>query len=322
MTLILFLVSICEAMKVLDGGCYEVLYYKKMGHAIWLQVDVLPIKNEQNVVVLFLSTYRDITIFKESLDGGGAMISNLGKFAKLAWTITRSKTTRTEGGENNVGSASASTKKTADLPRPSFLDSLPSYRHDPPKTPPHILLHYSPFKVVWDWVILGLTFYTVVMVPYNLAVNRSFSNDNVSFFVIDSTVDVIFFIDIIFNFHTSFVGPDGSVIVEESKIRQNYLRSGFAIDVMACLPYDLLNIFDMTITGNGSGYGNIFSILKVMRLFRLGRVARALHRFLENSFALLLLMLSFFLIVAHWFACIWYVIGREDLKNGNQGRRD
>ncbi len=44
-----------------------------------------------------------------------------------------------------------------------------------------------------------------------------------------------------------------------------------------------------------------------MRLFRLGRVARALHRFLESSFALLLLMLSFYMIVAHWFACIWWV---------------
>ena len=60
----------------------------------------------------------------------------------------------------------------------------------------------------------------------------------------------------------------------------------------------------------------VLHFFQVMRLFRLGRVARALHRFLESSFALLLLMLSFYMIVAHWFACIWYVIGREDLKNG------
>ena len=50
---------------------------------------------------------------------------------------------------------------------------------------------------------------------------------------------------------------------------------------------------------------HIFIISQVMRLFRLGRVARALHRFLESSFALLLLMLSFYMIVAHWFACVW-----------------
>jgi hypothetical protein len=52
--------------------------------------------------------------------------------------------------------------------RQVFNDATPEYRHDPPKTPPHILLHYSPFKVVWDWLILSLTFYSVVMVPYNL----------------------------------------------------------------------------------------------------------------------------------------------------------
>ena len=155
--------------------------------------------------------------------------------------------------------------------------------------------------------------------PYNLAFNKAVSNDGIVMMVINSIVDVIFFIDIIFNFHTSFVGADGSVIVDEKKIRQNYLRSGFLIDVMACLPYDALNIFSSTDEPDGStGYGNIFMILKVMRLFRLGRVARAMHRFLESSFALLLLMLSFYVIVAHWFACVFYVIGREDLKQGIQ----
>ena len=44
--------------------------------------------------------------------------------------------------------------------------------------------------------------------------------------MVDSIVDIIFLIDIVFNFHTSFVGDDGAVIVDESKIRSNYLRSG------------------------------------------------------------------------------------------------
>ena len=26
---------------------------------------------------------------------------------------------------------------------------------------------------MWDWIILALTFYTVIIVPYNLAMNRS-----------------------------------------------------------------------------------------------------------------------------------------------------
>ena len=52
------------AMKASEGGTFEALYYKKNGHAIWLQIEITPIRNEQAVVVLFLSTYRDITIFK------------------------------------------------------------------------------------------------------------------------------------------------------------------------------------------------------------------------------------------------------------------
>lgn len=129
------------------------------------------------------------------------------------------------------------------------------------------------------------------MVPFNLAVYRSTytSTSDITFLVVDSIVDIIFLIDIVFNFHTSFVGNDGAVIVDEAKIRSNYLKSGFAIDMMACLPYDALNLFDMVdnnkateytlstiggenistvVTSNieaaasGSTYGNIFSILK------------------------------------------------------------
>jgi hypothetical protein len=43
---------------------------------------------------------------------------------------------------------------------------------------------------VWDWLILSLTFYSVVMVPYNLAFNRSLSNDDITLLVIDSIVDL------------------------------------------------------------------------------------------------------------------------------------
>lgn len=70
-------------------GCFEILFYKKNGQAIWLQIDTTPIRNDQQVVVLFLITFRDITAFKEPLDGQTDMVSNLSKFAKLAWTMTR-----------------------------------------------------------------------------------------------------------------------------------------------------------------------------------------------------------------------------------------
>lgn len=120
---------------------------------------------------------------------------------------------------------------------------LPQYRQEAPKTPPHILLHYCAFKAIWDWVILCLTFYTAIMVPYNVAFKNKTSED-VSLLVLDSIVDVIFFIDIVLNFHTTFVGPGGEVVSDPKIIRMNYMRSWFIIDLLSCLPYDVFNAFD------------------------------------------------------------------------------
>lgn len=45
---------------------------------------------------------------------------------------------------------------------------------------------------------------------------------------------------------------------------------------------------------------NVFSALKVLRLLRLGRVARKLDHYLEYGGAVLLLLICLFMIVAHW----------------------
>lgn len=150
--------------------------------------------------------------------------------------------------------------------KPSFIrwissfDFLQSYRQEAPSTPPHIILHYCTFKTVWDWVILLLTFYTSLLVPYHAAF-RSKSLDDVPLLVVDSIVDVIFFIDIILNFHTTYVHTSerrkeiilfintclwiesGEVISDPKRIRKTYLKSWFVIDLLACLPYDVFNAF-------------------------------------------------------------------------------
>lgn len=190
---------------------------------------------------------------------------------------------------------------------------MPQYRQEAPKTPPHILLHYCAFKAIWDWIILCLTFYTAIMVPYNVAFKNKTSED-VSLLVVDSIVDVIFFIDIVLNFHTTFVGPGGEVVSDPKVIRMNYLRSWFIIDLLSCLPYDVFNAFDH----DEDGIGSLFSALKVVRLLRLGRVVRKLDRYLEYGAAMLILLLCFYMLVAHWLACIWYSIGRSDADNGVQ----
>lgn len=121
-------------------------------------------------------------------------------------------------------------------------DVLPQYRQETPKTPPHIILHYCTFKAIWDWIILLLTFYTSVFVPFNVAF-KSKSIDDIPLLVADSIVDVVFFLDIILNFHTTFVSQTGEVISDPKLIRLNYIKSWFVIDLLSCLPYDIFNAF-------------------------------------------------------------------------------
>ncbi len=53
------------------------------------------------------------------------------------------------------------------------------------------------------------------------------------------------------------------------------------------------------------GISSLFSALKVVRLLRLGRVARKLDHYLEYGAAVLVLLIFMFVLIAHWFACVW-----------------
>lgn len=55
------------------------------------------------------------------------------------------------------------------------------------------------------------------------------------------------------------------------------------------------------------GISSLFSSLKVVRLLRLGRVARKLDHYIEYGAAVLVLLVCVFGLAAHWLACIWYV---------------
>ncbi|XP_050451838.1 potassium voltage-gated channel protein eag isoform X4 [Cataglyphis hispanica] len=313
--------TIARIEECLEGQIhdqFEILLYKKTKTPLWLLLQIAPIKNERDLVVLFLLTFRDITALKQPIETDDSK-GGLSKFAKLARSVTRSRSVLVSQFSSHLpalkDSTAPITTKQSHLGHMMSLsgDVMPQYRQEAPKTPPHILLHYCAFKAIWDWIILCLTFYTAIMVPYNVAFKNKTSED-VSLLVVDSIVDVIFFIDIVLNFHTTFVGAGGEVVSDPKVIRMNYLKSWFIIDLLSCLPYDVFNAFDH----DEDGIGSLFSALKVVRLLRLGRVVRKLDRYLEYGAAMLILLLCFYMLVAHWLACIWYSIGRSDADAGVQ----
>ncbi|XP_059186537.1 potassium voltage-gated channel subfamily H member 1b [Centropristis striata] len=284
-----------------EMNSFEILMYKKNRMPVWFFVKIAPIRNEQDKVVLFLCTFSDITAFKQPIEDDSS--KGWGKFARLTRALTSSR--------GVLQQLAPAVQKGENVHKHSRLaevlqlgsDILPQYKQETPKTPPHIILHYCLFKTTWDWVILILTFYTAIMVPYNVSFKTK--QNNVTWLVVDSIVDVIFLVDIVLNFHTTFVGPAGEVISDPKLIRMNYVKTWFVIDLLSCLPYDVINAFENV----DEGISSLFSSLKVVRLLRLGRVARKLDHYIEYGAAVLVLLVCVFGLAAHWLACIWYSIG-------------
>lgn len=54
-----------------------------------------------------------------------------------------------------------------------------------------------------------------------------------------------------------------------------------------------------------------------MRLLRLLRLLQKLDRYSQYSAMVLTLLMSMFALLAHWMACIWYVIGRKELESND-----
>uniref|UniRef100_A0AAX7VWP8 Potassium voltage-gated channel, subfamily H (eag-related), member 5b n=1 Tax=Astatotilapia calliptera TaxID=8154 RepID=A0AAX7VWP8_ASTCA len=283
-----------------ESNCFEILLYRKNRSPVWFYMQVAPIRNENDKVVLFLCTFKDITLFKQPIED--ETTKGWTKFARLTRALTNNRNTLQQLAPIGKPEVSHKQSRLAEVLQLNS-DILPQYKQEAPKTPPHIILHYCTFKTTWDWVILILTFYTAIMVPYNVSFKTK--QNNIVWLVLDSVVDVIFLVDIVLNFHTTFVGPGGEVISDPKLIRMNYLKTWFVIDLLSCLPYDIINAFENV----DEGISSLFSSLKVVRLLRLGRVARKLDHYLEYGAAVLVLLVCVFGLVAHWLACIWYSIG-------------
>lgn len=62
---------------------------------------------------------------------------------------------------------------------------------------------------------------------------------------------------------------------------------------------------------------SLVHLLKTVRLLRLLRLLQKLDRYSQYSAVVLTLLMSVFALLAHWMACIWYVIGRKEIESSD-----
>lgn len=62
---------------------------------------------------------------------------------------------------------------------------------------------------------------------------------------------------------------------------------------------------------------SLVHLLKTVRLLRLLRLLQKLERYSQYSAMVLTLLTSMFALLAHWMACVWYVIGRTEMESND-----
>ncbi|XP_026573067.1 potassium voltage-gated channel subfamily H member 6 [Pseudonaja textilis] len=331
----------------------EIFYYRKDTSRIHCLVDVVPVKNEEGIVIMFILNFEDLAALiaksarqslhqrlsqgwhtessQAKLNQNSTSDANLMKYRTISqipqftlnfveFNLEKHRSGSTT--EIEIIAPHKVTERTQNVTEKVTqvlslgADVLPEYKLQAPRIHRWTILHYSPFKAVWDWLILLLVIYTAVFTPYSAAfllnedqeekqTDCSYTCDPL--YIIDLIVDIMFIIDIVINFRTTYVNMNDEVVSHPGKIAIHYFKGWFLIDMVAAIPFDLL-IFrsgsDETTT--------LIGLLKTARLLRLVRVARKLDRYSEYGAAVLFLLMCTFALIAHWLACIWYAIGNVE----------
>ncbi|XP_040057891.2 voltage-gated delayed rectifier potassium channel KCNH8 [Gasterosteus aculeatus] len=301
----------------------ELVFYKKEGAQFWCLLDIVPIKNEKGEVVLFLVSHKDITDKKKDQD------SEQGPDTDEETGLKVHQVTRPPGFNANrrrsravlyhlSGHLQKQDKSKLKLNNNMFGEKppIPEYKVAAIQKSRFILLHYGTFKAGWDWLILLATFYVAVTVPYNVCFAVVGGRDEGSGgtaprnppSVSDILVEILFILDILLNFRTTFVSTSGQVVFDARSICVHYVTTWLFVDLIAALPFDLLYAFNISV------YFGVH-LLKTVRLLRLLRLLQKLERYSQYSAVVLTLLMSMFALLAHWMACVWYFIGRKEMES-------
>ncbi|KAJ6656471.1 hypothetical protein lerEdw1_003759 [Lerista edwardsae] len=295
----------------------ELILYRKSGVPFWCLLDVVPIKNEKGEVALFLVSHKDITETKSRASaeswkegGGRRRYSRAGaKGFNANRRRSRAVLYHLSGHLQKQGKGKRKLHKGVFGEKPA----LPEYKVAAARKSPFILLHYGTFKAGWDGLILLATLYVAVTVPYSVCFS-GIKDDGLPESarappsVCDLSVEILFILDIVLNFRTTFVSKSGQVVFDPHAIFLHYLTRWFVLDLLAALPFDLLYAFKVNVYFGAH-------LLKTVRLLRLLRLLPNLDRYSQYSAVVLTLLMTVFALLAHWVACVWYFIGQHEVEN-------
>lgn len=191
-----------------------------------------------------------------------------------------------------------------------------------------VVVPENQLKLTWDMIGFLIIVYQAVLIPYQIGFDVPSEGALLSF---DYFIHIFFVFDILLTFNTAYY-QKGALVVQRKLIAKQYLRAWFWIDFLSTFPYEMVI---QTMPGGDSVYSEsssvkyntpqmirllkLFKFIRIFRLLRLAKVKRLLYQLedfigqevIGSLFVFLRLTISGFF-VAHWTACIWYLVSAMD----------
>ncbi|KAJ3383703.1 Kinesin-like protein kif27 [Lobulomyces angularis] len=166
------------------------------------------------------------------------------------------------------------------------------------------LIPDNSFLKNWSKFMVFVEVFSSMLITYQAC----FYNEFLFAFIANYTFDIIFFVDIYFKMHTSFL-YNGFWVINQADMRKHYINSKkFKVDTILNLPYDFFTLFGFLIPGL-----DLWRLLSLVRLPKFLRISRTIYYFrvqeqkLHAGVTILVLkILTYLIVIVHSIACIWF----------------
>ncbi|KAK3260018.1 hypothetical protein CYMTET_31011 [Cymbomonas tetramitiformis] len=198
-----------------------------------------------------------------------------------------------------------------------------------------ICLPDSTFRRRWDIAQSFILLYVSLVVPFRVGFKLT---ANGGIYVWELFIDMYFYVDIYLNFTTGFYDDSLNLILDPVKIARNYAQGWLSIDLVACLPLDLVQrllektfvcSFEGGCDEQSSGSGQLLRLFKLLRLFRLMkllrlmRLSRIFERYQDDLFQYMYLLsvgklFVLLLYLGHILSCFFFYFSTQEWRTSDE----
>ena len=154
---------------------------------------------------------------------------------------------------------------------------------------------------------------SVIVMPFRLGF--FIEADTVWWRVYDGVIDLVFWIDILFNFRTTYLDDNMTHVTVTEMIIARYLKGWFLIDLVSTMPFHLFG------SKSQRKRNMLWKLFRAFRLFKLVKVFNHEFKFLRSDYfemhtslvRCFKLMLTL-LFLAHLFGCFWSYTAGEAME--------